>query len=199
MTRRVTALHHDGRRDRVRIELDGAPWRTLPAAAVVAARLTVGTTLDRERARELARARRRAEALDLAARALARSDRSVVELSQYLAQRGVRGPERELTVQRLTEAAYVDDLRFAYNRSDSLARRGYGDAAVRHELERRGVQPEHVELALSSLRDERERALEIVRAAPTPVVGVRRLAAKGFSAETIEEAVSAARLEAGFE
>ena len=34
----VTGLHPE-RRDRVRVELDGAPWRTLPAAAVVSAGL----------------------------------------------------------------------------------------------------------------------------------------------------------------
>ena len=37
----VTALHPE-RRDRVRVDLDGEPWRTLPAAAVVSAGLRVG-------------------------------------------------------------------------------------------------------------------------------------------------------------
>ena len=47
----MTALRPE-RRDRVRVELDGEPWRTLPAGAVVAAGLLVGTSSDRERARD---------------------------------------------------------------------------------------------------------------------------------------------------
>jgi len=199
MAPRVTALEHDECRDRVRVALDGAYWRTLPATAVVAARLIVGTELDRERACELARARRRAEALDLATRALARRDRSVVELADYLARRGIGRPERTQTIDRLTDAGYVDDLGFAYRRADSLSGRGYGDEAVRFELERRGIRPDLIDLALSSLQDERERAAEILRAAPTPFAGVRRLATKGFSADTIEAAVADARLDPGVE
>jgi regulatory protein len=199
MTPRVTALEHDDRRDRVHVQLDGAQWRTLPAAAVVAARLTVGTELDRGRARELARARRRAEALDLATRALARRDRSVVELSDYLARRGVGRPERMQAVERLAEAGYVDDLGFAYRRAASLSARGYGDGAVRFELERRGIRPDQVELALSSIPEEHERALDVLRRAPSPSAGMRRLVAKGFSADAIEAALAEARLDPGLE
>src|SRR5262249_19888559 len=152
---------------RVRVALDGTYWRTLPAAAVVAARLSIGTSLDRERARELARARRRAEALDLAACALSRRDRSVVELSVYLARRGVVGPERTETIARPTDAGYVDALGFAYRRAESMCARGYGDEAVRFDLERRGIRPDQIDLALSALPDECERAAEIIRRAPS--------------------------------
>src|SRR5712691_5213433 len=96
---RVTALH-PARRDRVRVELDGAPWRTLPAAAVVSARLSVGVELDRPRARELGQAVRRAEALSAATSALARRDRSVVALAEYLARRGVARKDRVEAVER---------------------------------------------------------------------------------------------------
>jgi regulatory protein len=194
MTPRVTALDHDERRDRVRVALDGAYWRTLPAAAVVAARLTVGTELDRGRTRELARARRRVGALDLATRALAQRDRSVSDLGEYLARRGVGRPQRSQALARLTAAGYVDDVGFAYRRADTLSARGYGDEAIQSELERRGIRPDQIELALSSLPDESERALGILRSAPTPFAGVRRLAAKGFSADAIEAATAAARL-----
>src|SRR6266581_2948427 len=102
---RVTALQPD-RRDRVRVELDGAPWRTLPAAAVVSARLMVGAELDRPKARELAQAIRRAEALGAATRALARRDRSVVALAEYLARRGIGRKQRDEAVERLGEVGY---------------------------------------------------------------------------------------------
>jgi SOS response regulatory protein OraA/RecX len=191
---RVTALHPE-RRDRVRVDLDGAPWRTLPAAAVVSARLTVGLELDRARARDLGQAIRRAETLAAATSALTRRDRSVIALAEYLAGRGVGRRERAEAVERLGDLGYVDDARFALRRAESLADRGYGDDAVRFELDREGVAVEEIEAALGALPPERERALEVVRHSRTPLAGIRRLAAKGFSADAIEFAVATARIE----
>ncbi len=190
----VTGLHPE-RRDRVRVELDGAPWRTLPAGAVVSARLMVGVELDRPRARELARAIRRAEALGAATRALARRDRSVVGLAEYLARRGVGRTEREQAVERLGEIGYLDDARFAIGRARSLAERGYGDDAVRFELEREGIAAEHSEDAVAALAAERERALSVLRGSRSALAGIRKLAAKGFSADSIEAAAAEARLD----
>ena len=191
---RVTALHPE-RRDRVRVELDGAPWRTLPAAAVVSARLTVGTDLDRLRARELAQAIRRAEALGAATRALARRDRSVVGLADYLARRGVGRKERAETVDRLADIGYLDDARFALGRARSLAERGYGDDAVRFELEREGVAADRIDAAVAGLAAERERALSVLRGSRSALAGIRKLAAKGFSADSIEAAAAEARID----
>jgi SOS response regulatory protein OraA/RecX len=190
----VTALHPEPR-DRVRVELDGAPWRTLPAVAVVSAQLMVGVELDRARARELAQAIRRAEALAAATAALARRDRSVVGLAEYLARRGVGRKERAEAVERLGEVGYLDDARFATNRARSLADRGYGDDAVRFELEREGVGADELDTALAGLPPERERAVAVLRGARTPLLGIRRLAAKGFSADAIESALAEARLD----
>jgi regulatory protein len=191
---RVTALHPE-RRDRVRVELDGAPWRTLPAAAVVSARLTVGTDLDRVRARELAQAIRRAEALGAATRALARRDRSVVGLADYLARRGVGRKERAAAVNRLADIGYLDDARFALGRARSLAERGYGDDAVRFELEREGVAADRIDAAVAGLAGERERALSVLRGSRSALAGIRKLAAKGFSADSIEAAAAEARID----
>jgi regulatory protein len=191
---RVTALHPE-RRERVRVELDGAPWRTLPAAAVVSARLTVGTDLDRMRARELAQAIRRAEALGAATRALARRDRSVVGLADYLARRGVGRKERAAAVNRLADIGYLDDARFALGRARSLAERGYGDDAVRFELEREGVAADRIDAAVAGLAGERERALSVLRGSRSALAGIRKLAAKGFSADSIEAAAAEARID----
>src|SRR5690242_166565 len=144
----VTALR-PGRRDRVSVELDGAPWRTLPAAAVVAAGLGVGTILDRTRARALRRALRRTAALDAAGRALARRDRSPAGLQAVLERRGIPGAEREAAVETLERLGYVDEGRFAGSRAEALARRGYGDEAIRFDLEREGVGGEAVADALA--------------------------------------------------
>ena len=185
--RTVTALHPE-RRDRVRIELDGEPWRTVPAAAVAWAGLRVDAVLDRERARELRRALRRFAALDTATRSLARRDRSRAELEGQLARRGIGAPEREAAVETMARHGYLDDDRFAAARSRSLAARGYGDEAIRYDLAGRGLDGERIEAAVAALEPERERARAILAAAGISPRLVRSLLAKGFSLEAVEAA-----------
>jgi SOS response regulatory protein OraA/RecX len=186
--RTVTALHPEGG-DRVRIDLDGEAWRTVPAAAVVSGRLRVGVVLDRERARDLRRAMRRSEALDAAGRALSRRDRSVAELDAQLARRGVRGGERQAAVETMSRLGYVDDARFARSRAETLAVRGYGDAAIVYDLEQRGVGSEQIATALEALAPEADRARAALARMASSEKAVRSLAAKGFSAEAVEAAV----------
>jgi regulatory protein len=188
--RTVTALHPE-RRDRVRVDLDGEPWRTIPAAAVVSAGLRVGAVLDRERARELGRALRRAEALDAAGRALSRRDRSVAELEARLQERGVRPSERASAVETMVRLGYVDDERVAVDRALGLASRGFGDEAIRFDLEGRGIAAELISEALERLEPETERARAIVARSQSDSRAARALAAKGFALETIEEALPA--------
>jgi len=181
---RVTALRLADR-GRVRVELDGEPWRTLPAAAVVAAGLSAGVELDRPRARALRRALRRAAALSGATAALARRDRSTADLDDELARRGVGGPERAGALETMTRLGYLDDRRFASGRAAALARRGYGDEAIRFDLARRRVPVEQVEPALAALAPEPERARGLL-ARLQGARSARALAARGFSPETIE-------------
>jgi regulatory protein len=185
----VTALR-PGRRDRVSVELDGAPWRTLPAAAVAAAGLGVGTVLDRRRARELRRALRRTAALDTAGRALARRDRSRAGLAAALERRGITAPEREAAVETLERLGYVDERRFAESRAAALAGRGYGDEAIRFDLEREGVAGEVAADALARLEPEHERAIALITGGKDEAKTSRRLLARGFSPETVEAALS---------
>jgi regulatory protein len=186
----VTALHPE-RRDRVRVDLDGVPWRTVPAAAVVSAGLRVGVAFDRERARELGRALRRVEALDAAGRALSRRDRSAAELDARLQSRGVRPSERASAVETLVRLGYVDDERVAVDRAVSLASRGFGDAAIRFDLEGRGIDGELITAALERVDPETERARAILARSVSDQKAARTLAAKGFSPEAIEEAMPA--------
>jgi SOS response regulatory protein OraA/RecX len=185
---RVTALREE-RRDRVRVELDGAPWRTLPAAAVVAAGLMVGVEVDRERARELRRAVRRTEALTSAAGALSRRDRSAAGLDAALERRGIAAPERADAVETLSRLGYLDDARFAAGRAAALAARGFGDEAIRFDLDRQGLDGERIEAAVASLEPEAARAAAIAGREGTDARTARRLAARGFSAESIESAL----------
>ena len=146
----VTALHPE-RRDRVRVDLDGEPWRTLPATAVVSAGLRVGGALDRERARELGRSLRRFEALDTAGKALSHRDRSTAELEARLEQRGVRPSDRAAAVETMARLGYVDDERMAADRARNMASRGFGDEAIRFDLEGRGIDTELIASAIEQL------------------------------------------------
>ncbi len=185
---RVTALHPE-RRDRVRVELDGEPWRTLPAAAVVSAGLMIGVELDRERARDLRRAVRRSAALASAASALSRRDRSVAGLDAVLERRGIAAPERAGAVETLSRLGYLDDARFAAARAAAVAARGFGDEAIRFDLAGQGLAAEHVESALAGLEPEAARARALAGGTGPDARTARRLAAKGFSAESIESAL----------
>jgi regulatory protein len=185
---RVTALVAEPR-GRVRIELDGEPWRVLPAGAVVEARLAVGIELDRPRARTLRRESKRLEALSVATGALSRRDHSAAGLAATLERRGVPPHERARAVETLERAGYVDDARFAASRAAQLAGRGYGDEAIRYDLEQRGVGHEPIEAALAQLQPESLRAHDLVARLGSSPRTARRLAAKGFSADAVEFAL----------
>jgi len=185
----VTALHPE-RRDRVRVDLDGEPWRTLPATAVVSAGLRVGSALDRERARELGRSLRRVEALDTAGKALSYRDRSAAELEARLDQRGVRPSDRAAAVETMARLGYVDDERMAADRARNMASRGFGDEAIRFDLEGRGIDTELIASAIEHLPPEAERARVVVARSGSDLKAARNLAAKGFSSDTIEAAVA---------
>ncbi|HET7567186.1 MAG TPA: RecX family transcriptional regulator [Gaiellaceae bacterium] len=181
----VTALR-ELPRGRVEVQLDGEPWRTLPADAVVRAGLGVGRALDRPTARTLARELRRSGALRRATRALAVRDRSRGALEERLTRAGVTPAAREEALGALERAGLVDDARVARSRAESLAERGYGDVAIREALEREHV-PEAVAAdAVASLTPEPERARSLLAGGAGPRE-LRRLAARGFDPETLAE------------
>lgn len=186
----MTGLH-EARRGQVAVELDGKAWRVLPVQAVADAGLWVGCTLDRERARGLASGRRRAAALAAAGSALRRRALSERELDVRLQRRGVAGGDREEARRTLVAAGYLDDARFAAARAASLAERASGDALIRHDLEQRGIAPELIEEALSTLPPESERVHdELLRRGSGPAT-LRRLAARGFAPELLEDLAAA--------
>jgi SOS response regulatory protein OraA/RecX len=185
---RVTALRATTR-DRVAIELDGSPWRTVPTVAAVGAGLAVGRELDRPTARELRRLLRRAEALDVATRTLRHRDLSTAGVQERLARAGVPAPVREETLGVLDRAGVVDDNRYATTRARSLADRGYGDEAIRHDLDSRGVAVALVSRAIAGLPAETERAAEIVARRGPGARTARYLASKGFGDDAVEAAV----------
>lgn len=175
---------------RVAVELDGAPWRTLPLAAVVEAGLAAGVTLDRARARTLARAARRHRAETAVLRTLARREHSVASLDARLARAGVREPERRDAVERAQLAGLVDDIRFAELRARLLADRGKGDALILDDLVRTGVEERDARAAVALLEPEHERAARVVAKRGASVRTARFLAVRGFSEETVGEVVA---------
>lgn len=166
----VTALR-ERRRGQVEVELDGAPWRTLPAGAAVRAGLLVGRPLDRAAARTLARELRRDRALTRATRLLAHRDLSRRALAQRLA-----APGRAAALDALERSGYLDDGRAAATRAAALAARGFGDEAIRFRLEHEGFAGEALEAAIAALEAEPERALALRARGRTE----RWLAARGF-------------------
>jgi SOS response regulatory protein OraA/RecX len=172
----------------VEVELDGAPWRTLPVDVVARSGLWVGLSLDRTALRILRRELRRAEALGVATRALRAHDLSRRELSERLAGRFAPAAADE-TLSTLVRAGLLDDRRAAESRAVALAGRGYGDAAIRHDLERRGLAEDDVEAALATVDPEAERASAIVtRRGPGPRTA-RYLVSRGFGEEACEAAL----------
>lgn len=182
----VTALR-ERKRNRVAVELDGRPWRVLPTDAVVRAGLAVGRPLERTTARELAREIRRARALASATRSLAASDRSERALDQRLARAGHSAAAREDAIASLARAGVLDDARVAESRAELLARRGYGDAAIRADLRRRLVGQEATAAAVAALEPEPERLRRLLEAESITPALLRRLAGRGFSRDALDE------------
>jgi regulatory protein len=183
----VTRLRED-RRGRVAVELDGAPWRTLPMDVVARAGLAEGRRLDRPALRLLRHELRRAEALAVAGRALRRQDLSARGIAERLGRASVAPAAVEESLAVLARAGLVDDARFASTRAGTLAERGYGDAAIRHDLERQGVDPELIRQALEGLEGEGERARRLVERRGPGARTARYLASKGFGEGALEAA-----------
>jgi len=175
----------------VAVELDGKSWRTMPVDVVARAGLTEGRELDRPALRLLRHELRRAEALGVAGRALRRQDLSKRGIAERLARASVAPAAVEESLAVLTRAGLIDDARFAGTRAGNLAERGYGDAAIRHDLGRQGVAPEVIQQALESLEAEAERARRLVERRGPGVKTARYLASKGFGEEALEAAAGA--------
>ena len=128
----------------------------------------------------------REQALDRAARALARRDHSTESLRAKLERSGISAQAQNDAVEALARAGYLDDARFARDRAAHLAARGYGDGWIRADLEAQGVAAEAVEPALAALEPERGRALVEARRLGGGLRTARALERRGFSEESLE-------------
>ena len=186
----VTALRErpDGR---VEIDVDGRPWRIVPAAVAVRTSLTPGLELDRRRLRAIARELRRGEALAAAAKVVSRRVVTARGLEERLERRGIAAGDRAVAVKAALRAGVVDDERYAVTCAVALAERDRGDAAIRWQLERDGVDGEVAERAVGALAPEAERAARVVARRGVGARTARYLAGRGFAAETVEAVLGA--------
>jgi regulatory protein len=130
------------------------------------------------------------EALAVATRALARREHSARSLRERLLRAGVPEDDADAALEELQRVGLLDDRRFATERARVLAERGKGDAAIRFDLERAGVDGAEIESALGALEPESERASRIVeRRGATPATA-RLLASRGFDETVVEPLVA---------
>ena len=72
-----------------------------------------------------------------------------------------------------------------------LAERGYGNDAIRLDLEKRGATSELIEESITGLDSEATRAKRLVEKQSTGLRAARTLARKGFSEASVECALEA--------
>jgi regulatory protein len=126
------------------------------------------------------------EATELALRALRHREHSRLDLDRRLERAGVPAGEREQALDGLAEAGLLSDTRFAEARARALAARSAGDELIRRDLARHGVGDDVVADVIAQLPPEAARAEEAFRRRGGDARALRYLAAKGFSAESLE-------------
>jgi regulatory protein len=127
-----------------------------------------------------------ADATELALRALWHRNRSRHDLEQRLERAGIPPDDRAATLDRLAETGLLSDDRFAEERARTLAGRGAGDALIRHDLRRQGVDHAAVEQAIARLEPEEQRAARVFQERGGGAKALRYLAGRGFAAGTLE-------------
>jgi regulatory protein len=131
--------------------------------------------------------------------AIGRRERTVAELSQWLAARGFDRDVAAGAVERLTELGELDDERFAHRYAeDKRELRGWGTERIREALAHRGVESAVIEAAVAAQgdEDEVERATGLladrdasVETEPERARALAFLARRGYELEVAYEAV----------
>jgi regulatory protein len=134
--------------------------------------------------------------LQLAVRALARSDRTTAQIERLLAVKGASPSQIRATVRRLASLRYLDDVMFATRWADRrLARMPMGRARLQEELLATGCPEPIVQATLKAAYrrvSERDLAMQVVTmasrttSAKTPGRIARLLNQRGFDEETLE-------------
>lgn len=151
---------------------------------------------------ELPKRRRRPEPTPVqrALGLLTRREHSSRELQRKLTARGVEADQAQAAVERLAEAGWQDDARFAEMLVRSRAGSGYGPIRIRAELATHGLDRDAVAAAMETFEgDWAEAARALARrrfgVALGGDLGLQRKAAalllrRGFAAEQVRAAIS---------
>lgn len=136
---------------------------------------------------------------ELAVGALNSKERTIAELSDWLAQRDVEPAEVEETVARLVELGELDDARFAHRYAeDKRELRGWGAERIREALLGRGIDSHLVEAAVGAEThgDQVERAVGLLARRAEPLEHERDraralayLARRGYDSDAAYEAI----------
>ena len=134
--------------------------------------------------------------LQLAVRALARSDRTTAQIERLLTAKGASPSQIRAAVRRLTSLRYLDDVAFAGRWADRrLARMPMGRARLLEELLATGCPAHIVQTTLRTTYQkvsEEDLAMQVVSKVGRTVSGktagriVRLLSQRGFDEDTIE-------------
>ncbi len=139
------------------------------------------------------------EWLHLAVRYLARWDRTVVQVEQFLLSKGASTHQAKQTIARLSDLRYLDDRAYAERWIESrLARQPMGRERLLAELQGKGIGEAVAEGAVSAALGEVDDDTLAKRAFKawqrkgrrvTPLQAVRLLRQWGFEEETIERTI----------
>lgn len=129
---------------------------------------------------------------------LVRREHSRKELTRKLTARGIESDAAAAAVDKLTEAGWQDDTRFAENLVRMRANTGYGPLHIRAELGTHGLDSEQILAAMDTFEgDWTENARDLVRrrfgeAGPQELAQRRKaadlLARRGFDGDSIRRA-----------
>lgn len=129
---------------------------------------------------------------------LVRREHSRKELTRKLTARGIETEAAAAAVEKLTEAGWQDDTRFAENLVRMRANTGYGPLHIRAELGTHGLDSEQIAAAMDTFEgDWTDNARDLVRrrfgeAGPQELAQRRKaadlLARRGFDGDSIRRA-----------
>lgn len=160
MAQKITELKAQQRNpNRISVFLDGE--FAFGLSRTVAAWLQVGQVISPDKIASLQVEETREAAFQQALRLLSYRPRSEAEIRKKLNDKGYDAQVSEFIIQRLIEKGYLGDQTFAQtwveNRSTFRPR---GRRLLKYELHQKGVAEEHIESALSSVKDEPDLAYQ---------------------------------------
>ncbi len=131
---------------------------------------------------------------------LARREHTRSELARKLAQRGIDRQHADTALQRLVDAGYLSDTRYAQARVTELLRRRYGPLRAQADLRSHGVDGEVIDRVVDAEHPDWYAACRVAHAhsagrnvAPTLAQRARQqrhLQARGFTAAQIRAALA---------